>query len=181
MFAGAFFENWLPVGMPGQLVSAGTIPLDNAAVGLAVAGGFCFMLIEFLQQTLVRRRDRGILEGAPMSFLPYAVAAWIVVIGLYGIVTSRDLIHLVISLAGDAVGVLHRAARHRLQERRLGADLRRRPPTTPAVDPVVQALTLTDVVVGTTVTALLLARSPCRPTSATARLDPRELRPARNP
>ena len=59
VFAGAFFENWLPVRMPGQLVSAGTIPLDNVAVGLAVAGGFCFMLIEFLQQTLVRRRGRG--------------------------------------------------------------------------------------------------------------------------
>ena len=56
VFAGSFFENWLPVGIPGQLLSSGTIPLDNAAVGLAVAGGFCFMLIEFLQQTLVRRR-----------------------------------------------------------------------------------------------------------------------------
>ena len=31
------------------------------------------------------------------------------------------------------------------------------PPGTPAVDPVVQALTLTDVVVGATVAALLLA------------------------
>ena len=31
------------------------------------------------------------------------------------------------------------------------------PPGTPAVDPVVQALTLTDVVVGATVSALLLA------------------------
>ena len=59
VFAGAFFENWLPVGKPGTLLSAGTIPLDNLAVGLAVAGGFCFMLIEFLQQTLVRRRRRG--------------------------------------------------------------------------------------------------------------------------
>jgi len=32
-----------------------------------------------------------------------------------------------------------------------------RPPSPRAVDPVVQALTLTDVVVGTTVTAMLLA------------------------
>jgi multicomponent Na+:H+ antiporter subunit B len=58
VFAGAFFENWLPVGVPGQLLSAGTIPLDNLAVGLAVAGGFAFMLIEFLQQALTRRRER---------------------------------------------------------------------------------------------------------------------------
>jgi multicomponent Na+:H+ antiporter subunit C len=31
------------------------------------------------------------------------------------------------------------------------------PPGTPAVDPIVQALTLTDIIVGTTVPALLLA------------------------
>jgi hypothetical protein len=29
------------------------------AVGLAVTGGFAFMLTEFLEQTLVVRRDRG--------------------------------------------------------------------------------------------------------------------------
>ena len=34
-----------------------------------------------------------------MSFLPYAVAVWVVGVGLYGIVTSRDLIHLVICLS----------------------------------------------------------------------------------
>ena len=33
-----------------------------------------------------------------MSFLPYAVAAWLFVAGLYGIVTSRNLIHLVVCL-----------------------------------------------------------------------------------
>jgi multicomponent Na+:H+ antiporter subunit B len=53
---GAFFENFLGKGTPGELVSAGTIPLSNAAVGLAVTGGFVFMLSEFLQQTLTRRR-----------------------------------------------------------------------------------------------------------------------------
>ena len=57
VFATSFFENWLPKGTPGNLLSAGTIPLDNVAVGLAVAGGFAFMLIEFLQQALTRRRD----------------------------------------------------------------------------------------------------------------------------
>jgi multicomponent Na+:H+ antiporter subunit B len=55
----AFFENVLGKGTPGELLSAGTIPLSNAAVGLAVAGGFAFMLSEFLQQTLTRRRGRG--------------------------------------------------------------------------------------------------------------------------
>ncbi|HEX6654364.1 MAG TPA: MnhB domain-containing protein [Thermoleophilaceae bacterium] len=54
----AFFENVLGKGTPGDLLSAGTIPLSNAAVGLAVTGGFVFMLSEFLEQALTRRRDR---------------------------------------------------------------------------------------------------------------------------
>jgi multicomponent Na+:H+ antiporter subunit B len=56
VFAGSFFENFLPIGTAGTLVSAGTIPLGNLAVGLAVTGGFAFMLSEFLQQTLAKRR-----------------------------------------------------------------------------------------------------------------------------
>ncbi|MEA2455631.1 MAG: multicomponent Na+:H+ antiporter subunit [Thermoleophilaceae bacterium] len=55
---GAFFQNWLGKGTVGDLLSSGTIPLSNAAVGLAVTGGFAFMLSEFLQQTLTRRRVR---------------------------------------------------------------------------------------------------------------------------
>jgi multicomponent Na+:H+ antiporter subunit B len=54
----AFFQNWLGKGTPGQLLSAGTIPASNVAVGLAVTGGFVFMLSEFLQQTLTRRQVR---------------------------------------------------------------------------------------------------------------------------
>jgi multicomponent Na+:H+ antiporter subunit C len=52
------------------------------------------------------------------------------------------------------------------------------PTTTPAVDPVVQALTLTDVVVGTTVTALLLALA-VQAHKRYGTLDPHELRPQR--
>jgi multicomponent Na+:H+ antiporter subunit B len=58
IFASAFFENFLPLGTTGNLVSAGTIPFSSAAVGLAVAGGFSFMITEFLEQTLVVRRDK---------------------------------------------------------------------------------------------------------------------------
>jgi multicomponent Na+:H+ antiporter subunit B len=54
----SFFQNVLGKGTPGELLSAGTIPLSNAAVGLAVTGGFVFMLSEFLQQALTRRRVR---------------------------------------------------------------------------------------------------------------------------
>src|SRR5919206_313371 len=34
-----------------------------------------------------------------MTFLPYAVAAWLFLVGLYGVVTSRHLVHLVICLS----------------------------------------------------------------------------------
>jgi multicomponent Na+:H+ antiporter subunit B len=59
VFGGAFFQNVLGKGIPGQLDSAGLIPLSNVAVGMAVTGGFAFMLAEFLQQTLVTRGKTG--------------------------------------------------------------------------------------------------------------------------
>ncbi len=92
-----------------------------------------------------------------LQYAPYAVAAWLVVIGLYGVITSRNLIHLIVCLtvvqsatyvlllmvgyvSGGAAPVYYHVA--------LG---------TPAVDPVVQALMLTDIVVEVTVLALLLS------------------------
>jgi multicomponent Na+:H+ antiporter subunit C len=92
-----------------------------------------------------------------MDFLPYAVAAWVMVIGLYGIVTSRNLVHLVIclSVVQSSTYLLLVSIGYKTDgEAPVFSD---RPPSTRAVDPVVQALTLTDVVVGTTVTAMLLA------------------------
>jgi multicomponent Na+:H+ antiporter subunit B len=53
---GTFLYNALPLGQPGTLLSAGTIPLVNLAVGLEVAGGLVLLLSEFLEQTLVLRR-----------------------------------------------------------------------------------------------------------------------------
>jgi multicomponent Na+:H+ antiporter subunit B len=52
----AFLQNILPLGLPGALLSAGTIPLINLAVGLEVAGAFVLLVAEFLEQTLVVRR-----------------------------------------------------------------------------------------------------------------------------
>ena len=92
-----------------------------------------------------------------MSYLPYAVAAWICVIGLYGIVTSKNLIHLGVCLTVTqsstyllllAVGYVEGAGPPIFKGVKLG---------TPAVDPVVQSLTLTDIVVSVTVLALILA------------------------
>ena len=111
-----------------------------------------------------------------MTFLPYVVAGWIVVIGLYGVVTSRNLIHLVISLAvmqSASYLLLLSIGYKKGAQAPVFIDI---PVGTPAVDPVVQALTLTDVVVGTTVTALLLAIA-VQAHKRYGSLDPEELRP----
>ena len=54
--SGAFLENFLPLGTPGELVSAGTIPLLSLAVALEVAAGFVLLLSDFLEQLLVIHR-----------------------------------------------------------------------------------------------------------------------------
>jgi multicomponent Na+:H+ antiporter subunit B len=50
---GAFLTNALPLGTAGTLLSAGTVPVINLAVGMEVAAGFTLLLSEFLEQTLV--------------------------------------------------------------------------------------------------------------------------------
>jgi multicomponent Na+:H+ antiporter subunit C len=92
-----------------------------------------------------------------MAYFPFIVVVWILMVGLYGIVTSRDLIHLIICLIVVqsstyvlllGVGYVTGAVAPYFYDV---------PVHTPAVDPVVQALALTDVVVEAAVTALLLA------------------------
>jgi multicomponent Na+:H+ antiporter subunit C len=93
-----------------------------------------------------------------MSFLPYALAAWIFVVGLYGVVTSRNLVHQVVCLGvvQSSTYVLLLAIGYRTGKKApiFTSDV---PVKAGAVDPVVQALTLTDIVVSVTATALLLA------------------------
>jgi multicomponent Na+:H+ antiporter subunit B len=55
VFAGVFFKNFLPLGTPGELLSAGTIPLSSMAVGLEVTGAFVLLWGEFLDQALMVR------------------------------------------------------------------------------------------------------------------------------
>ena len=92
-----------------------------------------------------------------MAYLPYLVAAWLLIVGLYGIITSRHLVHLIMCLvvAQTSTYVLLLAIGFRNGATApVFADV---PVGTPAVDPVVQALMLTDIVVEATVVALLLA------------------------
>ncbi|UGS38357.1 sodium:proton antiporter [Capillimicrobium parvum] len=92
-----------------------------------------------------------------MSFVPYLVAAYLLVIGLWGVITSRHLVHMVVclSVAQASTYVLLLAIGYRTGASApiYGSVM----PSDPVVDPVVQALTLTDVVVQATVTAVLLA------------------------
>ena len=92
-----------------------------------------------------------------MNVLAFAVAAWIFCIGVYGAIFSRNLIHLALCLTVTqsstyvlllAIGYKHHAGAPIFKGIKLG---------TPAVDPVVQSLTLTDIVVSVTVVALVLA------------------------
>jgi multicomponent Na+:H+ antiporter subunit C len=92
-----------------------------------------------------------------MQYFPFIVVAWILGVGLYGVVTSRHLIHQIICLIVVqsstyvlllGVGYVTGAVAPYFYDV---------PVHTPAVDPIVQALALTDVVVEAAVTALLLA------------------------
>jgi multicomponent Na+:H+ antiporter subunit C len=109
-----------------------------------------------------------------MTHLPYFVAVWLFAIGLYGVVTSRNLVHMIIclSVVQSSTYVLLLGIGFRLNAAApVFLDI---PPGTPAVDPVVQALMLTDVVVEVTVTALLLALA-VQAHERTGKLDPNEL------
>lgn len=93
-----------------------------------------------------------------ITALPFFVAVWLLTVGMYGIATSRNAIHLVSCLfvAQSSTYVLLLSIGYRKggsapilsDELPRGATL---------VDPVVQSLAMTDIVVGATVSALILA------------------------
>jgi multicomponent Na+:H+ antiporter subunit C len=89
---------------------------------------------------------------------PYFIAAWLLCCGLYGLITSRNLVHSVVCLAilQSSTYVLLLAIGYRKGGAApIFADWLS--PGQLTVDPVVQALMLTDVVVEAVVVALLLA------------------------
>jgi multicomponent Na+:H+ antiporter subunit C len=89
----------------------------------------------------------------------YAVAAWLVFIGMVGIVRSRNLVHAIVCLAIAQSGTYVLLVGIGFQ-RAAAPPVFGEPAVKPSlhvVDPVVQAMTLTDIVVSATVTAMLLA------------------------
>ena len=92
-----------------------------------------------------------------LQMYPYLIAGWIFLCGLYGIASSKHLVHMVISLAvlqTSTYVLLLNIGFRKHGAAPIFADLA---PGITVVDPVVQALMLTDVVVEATVVALLLA------------------------
>ena len=113
-----------------------------------------------------------------MSYLPYGLAVWIFLVGIFGIVRSRHFIHLVVCLTvtQSATYVLLLAVGYRKGGTApIFKDVK---PGTKAVDPVVQALTLTDIVVSVTIAGLLLALAILGKRHART-MDPEALRPMR--
>jgi multicomponent Na+:H+ antiporter subunit C len=92
-----------------------------------------------------------------MSYLPFIAAAWLFVVGLWGVVTSQHLVRTVICLGVVQtssylvlLGIGYRSG----AKAPIVADVS---PHARLVDPVVQVLVLTDIVIEATVAALLLA------------------------
>lgn len=57
IFVGIYFKNFLPLGTPGHLLSAGMQPLASIAVGCEVSGAFVLGWTEFLDQAMLIRGD----------------------------------------------------------------------------------------------------------------------------
>jgi len=114
-----------------------------------------------------------------VSFLPFAVAAWLFLLGLYGIVASQHLVRTIICLAvvqSSTYVLLLGVGYVSGGQAPIFADI---PQTTKAVDPVAQVLVLVDIVVEATVSALLLALA-VQAHKRFGSLDPRELRALRD-
>jgi multicomponent Na+:H+ antiporter subunit C len=110
-----------------------------------------------------------------VSFLPFAVAAWLFVIGLYGIVSSKNLVRTIVSLTvvqSSTYLVLLGVGYVNGGKAAIFADITQ---VSKAVDPVVQVLVLTDIVIEATVTGLLLALA-VQAHKRFGSLDPHDLR-----
>ena len=92
-----------------------------------------------------------------MHYLPYGIAAWVFCVGVYGAIVSRNLIHLAMCLAVTQSSTYILLLSIGYRKHATAPIFKGFENRTKAVDPVVQSLTLTDIVVSVTVIALILA------------------------
>jgi multicomponent Na+:H+ antiporter subunit C len=109
----------------------------------------------------------------------YLVGGWLLLVGAFGIVRSRHLVHAVVCLSVAQSGTYVLLVAVGYQDGAgppvFGSTTA---PSTDVVDPLVQAMTLTDIVVAATVTALLLALT-VQVAKRHGTVDPDELRSLR--
>lgn len=55
LVGGAYLQNVLPLGDVRSILSGGLMLVENAGVGLAVAGGFAMLFLEFMEETRARK------------------------------------------------------------------------------------------------------------------------------
>jgi multicomponent Na+:H+ antiporter subunit C len=91
-----------------------------------------------------------------IGHLPYFAAIAIFCAGLWGVITSRNLLHMIacLSVLQSSTYMLLVAIAYRRGGRPPVFD--KMPPTAPTTDPVLQALMLTDIVIEIAVMALLI-------------------------
>jgi multicomponent Na+:H+ antiporter subunit C len=92
-----------------------------------------------------------------VSALPYLVALWLFGIGVYGLCTTKNYLHAAgcLAVVQSSTYVLLLAIGDRPGA--TAPAYQGQPHGAPVVDSVVQALALTDVVVGAAITALILS------------------------
>ena len=59
ILASVYMKNFLPLGTPAMLLSAGMMPINSIVVGLEVTGAFLLTWTEFLDQALLAERGEG--------------------------------------------------------------------------------------------------------------------------
>jgi multicomponent Na+:H+ antiporter subunit C len=113
-----------------------------------------------------------------MTLLGYGLMIWVFLIGIYGIITSHHLVHLIVSLSVSQTATYILLLMIGFRQGGTAPVFADIPAGTPAVDGIVQALMLTDIVVGVTFVALLLALA-VQAHKRTGELDPDKLRSLR--
>jgi len=106
---------------------------------------------------------------------PFLLAGWLFLVGLYGIVTSRNFIHMIMCLAVVQASTYVLILQVGYVNGGTAPIYKDVPVGTRAVDPVVQSLVLTDIVVGVVVSALLLSLA-LQAHKRTGTLNPEDLR-----
>jgi len=91
--------------------------------------------------------------------LPYFAAAWLAVIGLYGMASSRNLIHMVMCMCVFQSSVWLLLITVGFRREATAPVFDDVSPLMEGIDPVMQAITITDIVVGAAIIAILLAFS----------------------